>query len=112
MRLYLAGPMRGIPYWNHPAFDAGAEKLRAFGHEVFNPAEHDRSQGLQPDPDGLVPKEADIRKLLLADFTWICEHAEGIALLDNWERSAGVKAEIAIAEAIGIPVDRYMEWCW
>ena len=42
MRIYLAGPMRNYPRNNFPAFDAAAAKLRADGHEVFNPAEHDR----------------------------------------------------------------------
>lgn len=41
MILYLAGPMRGIPEFNFPAFMSAAADLRAQGHIVFNPAERD-----------------------------------------------------------------------
>lgn len=50
MRIYLAGPMRGYPDFNFPAFIAAAAWLRAAGHEVFNPAERDLDNGFSPGP--------------------------------------------------------------
>lgn len=45
MRIYLSGPMRGIPDLNYPAFDAAAERISSLGHEVINPAQMDRDEG-------------------------------------------------------------------
>lgn len=38
-RIYIAGPMTGLPDWNFPAFHAAAAVWRAYGWEVVNPAE-------------------------------------------------------------------------
>lgn len=109
MRVYLAGPMSGIPHFNYPAFHAAAAELRAAGHEVFNPAEHDiETYGKDiSNPDGSAEQAAaehgfDRRAALKVDLSWICEHAEAIALLPGWEKSSGARAEWALASAIGL----------
>ena len=38
-RIYLSGPMSGLPELNFPAFHAEAARLRALGFEVVNPAD-------------------------------------------------------------------------
>ena len=98
MRLYLAGPMRGYPEFNFPAFHQGAALLRAAGHEVFNPAEHTEENGL----DG--SELAGLRVLLGADLAWITGHAEAVVVLPGWEKSLGATAETATARALGLPV--------
>jgi nucleoside 2-deoxyribosyltransferase len=98
MKIYLAGPMRGVPESNFPMFDRAAERLREQGYEVFSPADHDRESDNLPGP------EFSIRKALAADTGWICRHADAIALLPGWENSRGAKAELALAEALGITV--------
>jgi len=113
MKVYLAGPMRGIPYFNFPAFNKAAEALRAAGHIVFNPAERDNehhgtdiSAGNVAGDEGLAEKQHgfSLRDALGADLAWICAHAEAIALLPGWERSKGAKAERATADALGLSV--------
>lgn len=39
MRIYIAGPMTGLPEFNFPAFHAAAKAWRDAGWEVHNPAE-------------------------------------------------------------------------
>ena len=113
MKVYLAGPMRGIPQFNYPAFVAGAAKLRADGHEVFSPAEKDvekhGDEMFTSNPDGDNDRaEAhfgfNLRVALAMDLAWICAEADAIALLPGWERSKGVAAEKATAEALGLKV--------
>lgn len=113
MKVYLAGPMRGIPEFNFPAFHRAAAHLRADGHEVFSPAEKDNerhgvdiSKGNVTGDESIAAQQHgfNLREALGIDLAWICEHAEAIALLPGWENSKGAKAERATAEALGLAV--------
>jgi hypothetical protein len=109
MKIYLAGPMRGIPEFNLPAFAAGAEALRALGHEVFSPVEHDKTLGFSWAGTGgnLAEEESkgfSLRKALGDDLAWICAHADAVVVLPGWARSLGATAEAAVAEALGLDV--------
>lgn len=110
-QVYLAGPMTGIPHFNYPAFHAAAAELRAQGHTVFNPAEHDIEMFGKDisNPEGCAVQAAfehgfDRRAALKADLAWICDHADTIALLPGWERSSGANAERALAKALGLVI--------
>lgn len=113
MKIYLAGPMRGIAEFNFPAFHACAGKLRAGGHEVFSPAERDiRVHGdafSKDNPTGDNAKaERDhgfnLREALADDLDWICRHADAIALMPGWGASKGANAEHATAAALGLEI--------
>lgn len=108
MRVYLAGPMRGLPQFNFPAFDAGAATLEALGHEVFNPADRDRGTGFTTKGltghEDLAAMGFSLREALAADTWWISRNADAVALLPGWQKSSGVAAEIALAHALGLPV--------
>lgn len=112
MRIYIAGPMRGIPEFNFPAFDEATAWLRARGHDVFNPAERDRDEdgftgeGFDGTED-LSQHGFDLRAALGADLAWITEHADLVVVLPGWEESKGANAEVATAVALGIPFRRY-----
>lgn len=113
MKLYIAGPMRGIPKFNFPAFHTMAKLLRAMGHEVFNPAEKDIevhgtdiSEGNEFGCEETAAKAHgfDLRRALGDDLAWICSTAEGIALLPGWPYSKGARAERATAQALGLKI--------
>lgn len=91
MRIYLSGPMTGLPELNFPAFNATARTLRANGLEVVNPAEIN--------PEGAKTWEACMR----ADIKALCD-CDTLALLPGWENSKGAHLEVHIAHRIGIRV--------
>lgn len=114
MRVYLAGPMRGIPEFNFPAFNAAAKFLREQGHEVFNPAERDIERhggvniaaGNMTGDESIAAKEHgfDLRVALGEDLAYICGKADAVALLPGWQNSKGARAERATADALGLQI--------
>jgi hypothetical protein len=111
MRVYVAGPMRGRPFFNFPAFDAAADMLRSEGHEVFNPADRDRDvhgNGVFDSETGdlkdIEHTGFNLREALGADLDWICREADAIALLPEWQTSKGATAEFAVARALGLEI--------
>jgi hypothetical protein len=91
MKVYLSGPMTGIPEFNHPAFHTAAAELRAKGLEVINPAELN--------PDLSQPWETCIR----TDIKALCD-CDAIALMPGWETSRGAHLELHIAHRIGMGI--------
>lgn len=112
MKIYLAGPMRGYPEFNFPAFDHAANMLRLHGHEVFSPAENDRTThgadfgkgNKEGDEEKAAQAGFSLREALEADTSWICRHADTIAMLPGWDKSKGARAELALAEALNLSV--------
>lgn len=111
MKIYVAGPMRGIPEFNFPAFNEATAVLRTKGHTVFNPAERDNerhgtdiSKGNATGDESVAAKEHgfDLREALAEDLDWICRNADAIALLPGWRDSKGANAELAVAKALGL----------
>lgn len=109
MKVYIAGPMRGIKDFNFPAFFAAEEKLKSIGFEVFNPARKDEERHgvgmLKSDTgneDDVVKSVGfNLREALYIDTKFICLEADAIALLPGWEASKGAVAEHALAVALG-----------
>ena len=113
MRVYIAGPMRSIKFFNYPAFHAAARKLRAEGYQVFNPAEMDTAANGRDvsigNETGSLEQAAqehgfNLRHALRNDTAWICAYADCIAMLPGWEQSKGAIAEHALAVALGLKI--------
>lgn len=100
MRLYVAGPMSGIPHFNIPLFDRVTADLRRMGHTVTNPAEEDpppvREAALASkygSPADLLPTGFTHGDLLARDVKLIADGVDGVVLLPGWEDSNGARLE-------------------
>jgi len=89
-RIYISGPMTGVPDHNFPAFHAAAARFRAAGWEVANPAEN---FGGRTD----LPRESYLR----ADVLLLSQCA-AIALLPGWGDSRGARVEYLLACELGL----------
>lgn len=102
MRLYIAGPMTGLPEFNYPAFRRAEALLREGGYDVLNPVE---AEVHNPTPG--TPQTWD----------WYMRHAlrmvldaDALAVLDGWWRSKGATLEVQVATALVLPVEPVEAW--
>lgn len=89
--------MRGWPDENRAAFDSWEAILQEKGHRVANP--HRISDGLERENEGNF-----IRRCFNLDCQKICLWADAVFAMPGWRESRGSRAEVALAEAIGLPV--------
>jgi len=90
-RIYIAGPMTGLPELNFPAFAAKAAELRALGWHVENPAEH----GHVEDAVWSDYMRWDLARLVTCST---------VALLPGWSKSKGATLELHVAQMLGLAV--------
>lgn len=100
-RIYVAGPMTGLPGKNYEAFNKAAQALRDKGYAVLNPVDVD----LQV-PDDCTPS---YDWYLRQTMKMLCD-ADGVALLPDWENSTGAMVEWQFAKACGMEVRLISEW--
>lgn len=112
LAFYIAGPMRGYPEFNFPAFHDAERRLRLVHPRatIFNPARHDEengfsAKGLNGTMEELAELNFDLREALAADCAFICKRATHIIMLEGWSKSRGATAERALALALGIKVE-------
>lgn len=91
-RIYVAGPMTGIPDFNFPAFNSAAAELRGQGLQVVNPAEHGIIEGA---------KWADYLHYDLGRLAT----CSAVYLLPGWSNSKGARLEVYVAQALGMRIE-------
>ena len=99
-KIYIAGPMRGLPDFNYPAFNDCAEAHRAVGWDVVNPVEIGADYGT---PEQINADPCLLAAVMAADIKAL-KTCEAIFLLNGWENSRGAKMELAAALAEGFEV--------
>lgn len=97
-RIYLAGPMTGLPDFNYPAFHAAAAALRARGYHVENPAEN---------PVPPCATWLGYMRLALAQLAT----CDAVCVLPGWRQSRGARIEHGLAMDLGLKVTEASEWC-
>ena len=111
MKIYVAGPMTGIPQFNFPAFDAAAADLRQMGYFVVSPAEMDNEETramAMASPDGAQgsgsSKGETWGDFLARDVKLVADEVDAIAVLPGWDKSRGARLETFVAFLCGKPV--------
>jgi hypothetical protein len=90
VKVYIAGPMTGLPDYNYPAFAAASDALAAAGYEPVSPA-GELIDGWE--------WHHYLRRALQQMLT-----CEGVALLPGWELSRGARIEKRLAHDLCMPV--------
>ncbi|MDQ1127597.1 hypothetical protein QE428_002630 [Microbacterium sp. SORGH_AS 505] len=96
-RIYVAGPMTGLPEFNYPAFRDAAEALAGLGFDV-----EDSSTNENPTP-------GDYHGWLRAGLAQLIR-CDAVALLAGWETSGGARLEVNVAATLGLRVAPLAEW--
>lgn len=93
MKVYVSGPMSGLPLLNYPAFRAATSRLRAAGVEVVCPTEVAAQQPMESRWEDFLRE--DLRHLLDVD---------AVVCLPGWMRSRGARLECFVAAELGLPL--------
>ena len=88
-KVYLSGPMSGLPKYNYTAFYEAAMKLRLKGVEVVSPAE------------GTVTNDKMWSDYMRRAIKMLCDCDFNVPL-PGWQQSKGAQLEAQIAKALGI----------
>ena len=102
MKIYVSGPMTGLPEFNYPAFREAGEQLWRDGYDVLNPIDAEKHNPTPGQPQ---------------EWRWYMRHAirmlaaaDGVALLPGWKKSRGARLEVHIAHTLGLPVQPLESW--
>lgn len=109
-RVYVAGPMTGVPEYNYPSFAAAEAMLTAQGWEVITPFhicdavwQTAFGRNFNPKADRCEYADPLLSQMFRLDVDALIV-SRAIALLDGWERSRGARLELAIAQMIGLEI--------
>jgi hypothetical protein len=113
MKIYLAGPMSGIPYFNFPEFGRVAALLRSEGWEVVSPKELDEQDSREA---AGKPLSGDAKDASHSWATYLARDVkilvdgcvQGIVFLPGWEGSRGSRFEASVG--LLIKGMRFYEW--
>lgn len=92
-KIYIAGPMTGLPGYNYAKFNAWAEFLRISGWDVANPAEIGEKFGTA---DEINADKQLLETVMAAEIEELAT-CDAVFLLKGWQNSRGSRKELAVA---------------
>lgn len=96
-RIFVCGPMSGLPNFNLPAFAAAADALQVTGYDPVNPGRNGQRPGWS---------WRDYMRAAIHDLV----DCDAVALLPGWENSRGACIEQRLALDLGLPVHPLDLW--
>lgn len=101
--VYIAGPMRGYPSHNFPAFHKAEQKWvsNPMIGRVFNPARMDEQEGF--DPSTIDDSKEHLRSCMERDINAILA-SDALVMLRGWEHSEGARVEHSLATYLKMPI--------
>ena len=101
MRVYLSGPVAGIPNDNREAFNNAEEYFLMRGYEVVNPIKIGEGLKLR------LKREPMYKEYLLEDISYLM-YCHIIYLLPNWEQSTRAVIERDVAKGLHLMITSYL----
>ena len=101
IKVYIAGPMRGIKDLNRSAFNKAEKRLTGTGlYEIFNPAKVDEESGMT---DEELESKDGLRIVMRRDLEDLMQ-CHAIYMLHNWEKSEGARVEHSLASMLSMTI--------
>lgn len=111
MKLYIAGPMTGLPDSNFPLFLETARRLRAAGFDVACPAEGvPDSDRAQAQDEGDQHQNGDLYRGFMRRGISTVMECDGVCTLTGWQHSKGATAELTVADVLKLEVGNTDYW--
>ena len=96
-RVYIAGPMTGLPEFNYPAFNAAERLLSERGYDAVSPA---RPYAVEP---------TSYKGYMVRGLGDVAS-CDGVALLSGWQHSRGALLELHVAFELRLKVRNLDYW--
>lgn len=96
-KIYIAGPMTGMPKFNYPAFFEAERLLKGLNYDVLNPA------SLPKCDDDSIKGDERWRWYMRRALPMVAQ-ADEMALLPGWDKSKGALLEVNIGSILLMPM--------
>ena len=108
-RVYISGPMTGIPEYNFPEFEKAEAFLRAQGFEPVSPHrvkphQFTPAETAMLDIYGVTKERRDWLAYILVDLLELVT-CQRIYMLHNWRKSPGANIEFEVANRNHLKID-------